>query len=49
MHVAGKSFERVMKLGEVAGQPFACGDGQHVNIFISSGLSPQAIIQPCWI
>lgn len=37
MHVAGKSFERVMKLGEVAGQPFACGDGQHVNIFISSG------------
>lgn len=28
MHVAGKSFERVMKLGEVAGQSVACGDGQ---------------------
>lgn len=37
MHVAGKSFERVMKLGEVAGQSVACDDGQHVNIFISSG------------
>lgn len=37
MHVAGKSFERVMKHGEVVGQSVACGDGQHINIFISSG------------